>query len=144
MVKNPLRKRVFRELRGDFGNYAVIFLLLTFTIAFVSGFLVADGSTIRAYNEGFEKYNIGNGNFRVKTKLNKAQRRIIEESGVTLLTLAGRLKAAREAAAGNAAALEHLRAAEEMLETMKKRSFFRSSGRRIWWRPPMFPARSRA
>lgn len=84
MVKNPLRKRVFRELRGDFGKYAVIFLLLTFTIAFVSGFLVADGSMIRAYNEGFEKYNIENGNFRVKTKLNKAQRRIIEESGVTL------------------------------------------------------------
>lgn len=84
MVKNPLRKRVFRELRGDFGKYAVIFLLLTFTIAFVSGFLVADGSMIRAYNEGFEKYNIENGNFRVKTKLNKAQRRIIEESGITL------------------------------------------------------------
>ena len=84
MVKNPLRKRVFRELRGDFGKYAVIFLLLTFTIAFVSGFLVADGSMIRAYNEGFEKYNIENGNFRVKTKLNKAQRRIIEKSGVTL------------------------------------------------------------
>ena len=84
MVKNPLRKRVLRELRGDFGKYAVIFLLLTFTIAFVSGFLVADGSMLRAYHEGFTKYNIENGNFRVKTKLNKAQRRIIEENGVRL------------------------------------------------------------
>ena len=84
MVKNPLRKRALRELRGDFGKYAVIFLLLTFTIAFVSGFLVADGSMLRAYHEGFTKYNIENGNFRVKTKLNKAQRRIIEENGVRL------------------------------------------------------------
>lgn len=84
MVKNPLRKRILRELRGDFGKYAVIFLLMTFTIAFVSGFLVADGSMIQAYNESFTKYNIENGNFRVKTKLNKAQRKIIEEAGVGL------------------------------------------------------------
>lgn len=84
MVKNPLRKRIPRELRGDFGKYAVIFLLLTFTIAVVSGFLVADGSMIQAYNEGFEKYNIENGNFRVKNKLNKAQKKIIEAEGVRL------------------------------------------------------------
>ena len=84
MVKNPLRKRIGRELRGDFGKYAVIFLLLTFTIAFVSGFLVADGSMIQAYNESFSKYNIENGNFRVKNKLNKAQRRLIENAGVKL------------------------------------------------------------
>lgn len=84
MVKNPLRKRVFRELRGEFGKYLVIFLLLTFTIAFVSGFLVADGSMIKAYNESFEKYNVEYGNFRVKDKLNPSQIRYISRSGITL------------------------------------------------------------
>lgn len=84
MVKNPLRKRLPRELRGDFGKYAVIFLLLTFTIALVSGFLVADGSMIQAYNESFGKYNIEYGNFRVKKELNKAQCGQIEAAGVSL------------------------------------------------------------
>ena len=48
MVKNPLGKRVFRELRSEAGKYIVIFLLLAMTIALVSGFLVADGSMLIA------------------------------------------------------------------------------------------------
>ena len=54
-MKNPLNKRLPREIRGDFGKYLVIFLLLVLCIGFISGFLVADNSMIRAYNEGFEK-----------------------------------------------------------------------------------------
>ena len=54
------------------------------TIGFVSGFLVADGSMIKAYNEGFEKYKIEDGNFRVKKKITKAQQENIEKNGVTL------------------------------------------------------------
>ena len=57
-MKNPLRKRLPRELKTEFGKYLVIFLLLVATIGLVSGFLVADGSMIIAYNEGFEKYNV--------------------------------------------------------------------------------------
>ena len=36
------------------------------TIALVSGLLVADGSMLIAYNESFEKYNVGYGDFRVE------------------------------------------------------------------------------
>ena len=54
------------------------------TIGLVSGFLVADGSMIHAYNEGFEKYKIEDGNFRVKKKITKAQQENIEKNGVTL------------------------------------------------------------
>ena len=53
-MKNPLNKRLPREFRKDFGKYLVIFLLLVITIGFVSGFLVADGSMIKAYNEGID------------------------------------------------------------------------------------------
>ena len=65
-MKSPLRKRLPRELKGELGKYLVVFLLMVATIGFVSGFLVADGSMLKAYNEGFAKYNIENGNFRVK------------------------------------------------------------------------------
>lgn len=83
-MKNPLRKRLLRELRSEIGKYLVIFLLLTGTIGFVSGFLVADGSMITAYNEGFEKYNIEDGNFTLTDKANKAQKKSIQNLGVTL------------------------------------------------------------
>ena len=72
-MKNPLRKRLLRELKSELGKYLVIFLLLAGTISLVSGFLVADGSMIIAYNEGFEKYKIEDGNFRLGEKANKAQ-----------------------------------------------------------------------
>ena len=61
MMKNPLRKRIPRELKSEIGKYLVIFLLMLGTIGMVSGFLVADGSMIKAYNESFEKYNIEDG-----------------------------------------------------------------------------------
>ena len=72
-MKNPLNKRLPREFRKDFGKYLVIFLLLVITIGFVSGFLVADGSMIKAYNEGIDKYNTENGHFRTSEKMNDAQ-----------------------------------------------------------------------
>ena len=86
-MKNPLRKRLLRELKSEIGKYLVIFLLLAGTISLVSGFLVADGSMLIAYNEGFEKYNIEDGHFRLGEKANKAQIKAIQELGVTLYDL---------------------------------------------------------
>lgn len=83
-MKNPLRKRLLRELKSEFGKYLVIFLLLTGSIGFVSGFLVADGSMLTAYQESFAKYNIEDGNFRLTTKANKAQIKAIQSYGITL------------------------------------------------------------
>ena len=56
-MKSPLKKRLPRELKSEFGKYLVVFLLMVVTIGFVSGFLVADGSMLQAYDESFEKYN---------------------------------------------------------------------------------------
>ena len=60
-MKNPLIKRLPRELIGEFPKYIVIFLFMTLTIGFISGFLVAGNSMIIAYDESFEKYNIEDG-----------------------------------------------------------------------------------
>ena len=81
---SPLRRRYLRELREEFGKYAVIFILLVFTIGLISGFLVADGSMIIAYNESFEKYNIEDGNLRTDEEISRSARRRIEEHGITL------------------------------------------------------------
>ena len=83
-MKSPLRKRIPRELKGEIGKYLVVFILMVATISMVSGFLVADGSMIQAYNEGFEKYNIEDGNFRTGERLYRGQREAIEEEGVKI------------------------------------------------------------
>ena len=83
-MKNPLRKRLPRELKGELGKYLVVFILMVLTIGMVSGFLVADGSMIVAYNGGFEKYNIENGNFRTNQQIYKSQKEEIQNLGIKL------------------------------------------------------------
>ena len=83
-MKNPLRKRLPRELKGELGKYLVVFILMVASIGFVSGFLVADNSMLIAYNEGFEKYNIEDGNLRTAEQVHKTQREEIEALGVKL------------------------------------------------------------
>lgn len=83
-MRNPLFKRLPREFRGDFGKYLVIFLFMAATIGFISGFLVADGSMIQAYNEGFEKYNIEDGNFTLSAQASDNELERLEKEGVTV------------------------------------------------------------
>lgn len=86
-MKNPLRKRLFPELKGEIGKYMVIFLMLILFIGFISGFLVADGSMIVAYNNSFETYNVEDGHFQTEKQLNRAQRKSITELGVQVYDL---------------------------------------------------------
>ena len=81
-MKSPLRKRLPRELKSEFGKYLVVFIMMAITIGFVSGFLVADGSMLRAYDDSFQKYNIEDGYFQTKKKLTPAQKEDIEKSDV--------------------------------------------------------------
>ena len=57
---------------------------MVLTIGMVSGFLVADGSMIVAYNDGFDKYNIENGNFRTNQQIYKSQKEEIQNLGIKL------------------------------------------------------------
>lgn len=83
-MKSPLRKRLSRELKSEIGKYLIVFILMVTTIGFVSGFLVADGSMLIAYNESFEKYNIEDGNLRTAEQIYKTQREEIEKLGIKL------------------------------------------------------------
>ena len=84
-MKNPLWKRLPRELKSDFGKYIVIFLFLTLTIGFVSGFLVADNSMLIAYNESFEKYNIEDGHVEFEEEADDSMMEEVEKASGKIL-----------------------------------------------------------
>lgn len=83
-MRNPLYKRLPRELKHDFGKYAVIFLFMVATIGFVSGFLVADHSMKSAYADSFERYAIEDGHFNLESALSPVLADTLQEQGVTL------------------------------------------------------------
>ncbi len=62
-------RRYPRELKAEAGKYLAIFLFMIVSIGFISGFLVADGSMIAAYNNSFEDYTIEDGHFRTAVAL---------------------------------------------------------------------------
>ncbi len=80
-MRNPLLKRIPRELKGELGKYIVIFLFMILVIGFISGFLVAANSMITAYNESFEKYNVEYGHFITKDEPGAAALDGIAEDG---------------------------------------------------------------
>lgn len=86
-MKTPLRKRILRELRSEIGKYLVIFLLMAGSIGFISGFDVADGSMITAYQNSFSDYTIENGHFRIQKRANAAQRKEMEELDIRVFEL---------------------------------------------------------
>jgi putative ABC transport system permease protein len=67
-MKNPLNKRILRELKCDLGKYLVIFLFMVMLVGLVSAFLVTDNSVTYAYEEGFTKYNLEWGHFTLSAE----------------------------------------------------------------------------
>lgn len=87
-MKNPLNRRLPRELKTEFVKYIIIFLFLTIFISIVSGFLVADNSMYTTYNQSFKKYNIENGNFVSGIELdNKKIKEIEEKNNIKIYNL---------------------------------------------------------
>lgn len=81
-MKNPMRKRIWREIKGEAGKYIVVFLFMTIIIAVCSGYLIADESLKTSYDNSFEKYNIEDGNFRLAKEADSDLIAKIEENGV--------------------------------------------------------------
>ncbi len=83
-MKNPLNKRLLRELRTEFGKYAVIFLFMVMTIGLESGDLVASDSMITTCNQRYEKYHVENGHFHLKQKMKDKAIEKIEKDDVSV------------------------------------------------------------
>lgn len=86
-MKNPLIKRLPRELWQDKGKYIALFLFLVVTIGFISGFLVAGGSMKTAYDNSFEKYNIEDGHFTLAAKADNALTEQLEQANISIYPL---------------------------------------------------------
>ena len=81
-VGNPMRKRLFRELKKDWKKYIVLFLLMTFMIGLASGIDVANDSMMAAIDESYEKYSIENGHFELRDKASDALISKFEGAGI--------------------------------------------------------------
>lgn len=77
-IKNPLIKRIPKELAGDWKKYLVVFLFLVLTIGFVSGMYVANESMLTAADEGITRYKQEDGHFELKEKADSSLIKAIE------------------------------------------------------------------
>lgn len=64
-TRNPLIRRIPRELAGDWKKYLLVSLFLILTIGFVSGMYVANESMMKAADEGVTKYKLEDGHFEL-------------------------------------------------------------------------------
>ena len=78
-TKNPLIKRIPKELIGDWKKYLVVFLFLVLTIGFVSGMYVANESMLKSADEGISKYKQEDGHFELKQKADNKLLKNIEK-----------------------------------------------------------------
>lgn len=83
-MRNPLNKRLLRELKDEIGKYLVIFLLMVSTIGLVCGYMVSCSSMLKSYDDSFEKYNIENGHFLTSGKMEDSQWKNLEALGIRL------------------------------------------------------------
>jgi len=83
-MRNPLHKRLSKELKNEVAKYVILFLFLAAIISFISGFFVAAGSIKTTYDEGFEKHNIEDGNFEYYAKADEETIKSLEEEGVEI------------------------------------------------------------
>lgn len=65
-IKNPLIKRIPKELKGDWKKYLVVCLFLVLTIGFVSGMYVANESMLTSVSENKIKGKLEDGHFELK------------------------------------------------------------------------------
>lgn len=77
--KNPLIKRIPRELLGDWRKYLVVSLFLILVIGFVSGMYVANESMVKSAKESKTEYKLEDGHFELKKKADAALLSSIEK-----------------------------------------------------------------
>ncbi|MDO4862947.1 MAG: ABC transporter permease, partial [Ruminococcus sp.] len=83
-MRDPLNRRVFREIKGEAGKYTVIFIFMVALIGVASGYFISDESLKVAYDESFEVYNIEDGYLEFAVEPDDAMIEACEEEDLTL------------------------------------------------------------
>ncbi len=65
-MRDPINKRILRDLAKEWKRYLVLFLLMSFMIGIASGMFVANGSMLKAFDDSYTKYSMEDGHFILK------------------------------------------------------------------------------
>ncbi len=71
-IKNPLIKRIPKELLGDWRKYTVVALFLILTVGFVSGMYIANDSMEQTLTEGYTTSLLEDGHFELESQADSA------------------------------------------------------------------------
>ncbi|MDX8416804.1 hypothetical protein [Absicoccus intestinalis] len=67
-MRNPLRKRILRELRAEWIKYLVVSVFMILTIGFVSAIYVTNGSMLVSVKTSQSTYHLEDGHFELQNK----------------------------------------------------------------------------
>lgn len=85
MMRNPLNRRLPRELARDWAKYAAIFIMMVLLISICSGMRVSNESLKQAYYDSFDKYTLEDGHITFDKPLPDSLRSTFEEKGAMKL-----------------------------------------------------------
>ncbi|MBR6018918.1 MAG: ABC transporter permease [Lachnospiraceae bacterium] len=84
-MRNPMNRRLPRELKSDFAKYLVIFLFIVMVVSVVSSFLVANAGVAKAYKDNLKNGRVENGHLAFNVRPDDALLAAIEEkAGIKL------------------------------------------------------------
>lgn len=84
VMKNPLRKRILRELRTEWVKYVIIFCFMVVMIGFESGEMIGADSMSWSIQTFWKDNNLENGHFHLGKKASDDLIREIEKEDVTI------------------------------------------------------------
>ncbi len=80
-MRNPLNRRLPRELAKDWAKYAAIFIMMVLLISICSGMRVSNESLKQAYYDSFEKFTLEDGHVTLDKPMPQEMRSVFEEKG---------------------------------------------------------------
>ena len=81
-MRNPLNKRIFRDLKSNIGRYGAIFIIMLITISVVSSFFIAQKSIEKTYYDSHKLGRIEDGYIEFDRKLTSQEEKIFTDNGV--------------------------------------------------------------
>ena len=86
-MKNPLYRRIPRELKRNFGKHLAMFLFLTLTIGFCSGYFIATGSLSSRLAENYNTYLTEDGHFTLSKEIDEALTQVLTDNDTDVYDL---------------------------------------------------------
>ena len=86
-MKNPLYRRIPRELKKNLGKYIAMFLFLLLTIGFCSGYFIATGSLSERLAQNYDTFKTEDGHFTMSKEIDDSTVKEIEKNGAEVYKL---------------------------------------------------------